>query len=81
MIGEPSASQSVYARAEGPHGTRAAVAQLRALPLPPLDPTLRDSSIPHQIVVNRVAELLRADMVRGPPATTRERTRHKPNAV
>jgi len=47
------------------------------------NPTLRDSSIPHQILVNRVADWLGADLTPEHllPMTTKEQWRHKPDGV
>ena len=47
------------------------------------NPTLRDSSIPHQILVNRVADWLGADLTPEHllPMVTKEQWRHKPDGV
>lgn len=47
------------------------------------NPTLRDSSIPHQILVNRVADWLGADLTPEHllPMTSKEQWRHKPDGV
>ena len=47
------------------------------------NPTLRDSSIPHQILVNRVADWLGADLTPEHllPMSTKEQWRHKPDGV
>ena len=47
------------------------------------NPTLRDSSIPHQILVNRVADWLGADLTPEHllPMSTKEQWRHKPDGI
>lgn len=47
------------------------------------NPTLRDSSIPHQILVNRVADWLGADLIPEHllPMSSKEQWRHKPDGV
>ena len=47
------------------------------------NPTLRDSSIPHQIIVNRVADWLGADLTPEHllPMKTKEQWRHKPDGI
>lgn len=50
----------------------------------PFNPTLRDSSIPHQLVVNRVCDLLQVDAIPEhllPVAADKDAMRHKPDAA
>lgn len=81
----PEREQSVYTL--GPRA-RAAL-ELRSLSSEHFryrrwNPVLRDSSIPHQLVVNRVCDLLGVDAVPEhllPPAENRAAMQHKPDAI
>lgn len=84
-LGGPEREQSVYTL--GPRA-RAAI-ELRSpagehFRFRRFNPTLRDSSIPHQVATNRIVDLLRADQVPEhlmPPAASRDAMRNKPDAL
>lgn len=82
----PGASRPESAYTLGPRGK--AALELRSLAGEHFrhrrfNPTLRDSSIPHQILVNRVADWLGADLTPEHllPMKTKEQWRHKPDGI